>query len=885
MKKFLSLLLSLCLAMGLATEVFAAGSSGTTDVVFESDVAAPDVFNVVVPAEIPIYMSKAGDLQISNTLVIENKSSKAVEVKAIQVDGKNGWSVLAFNSDFSDKPADTKDLALSFRGDATDGTGSVKPAAGNWVIGKDNSLPINTAAKVPLQTQASRTSIATVVWTVDWAEPGAQQPVDPEKPSDIKIQVLPGDHGSADVTEIHPGSDGRVAEYPEVKSDTGYDFKNWVDAENLSLVDDSTVYEKDSSIRPVFELKSGWTSVPVNPVPGVTVKPEKDPEVLIDPDGVVQVVPDIKPDEGYTGGNLTDQDGNEVRPGTVINNTINITIIINVTVDGGDKPENPDAGKYPIEIPVNDGEHGKADADKITTDDEGRIPGFPGVTPDEGWLHDGWEDQDGNPVDETTKLNPGDEIRPTFKPDPDYKPDRTVTVPVLPGDHGNAAVDSVVTGSDGKINPYPDVTPEPGWLPDGYVNQNGEPVDENTVFEDGDSIKPVFKADPDYVPDLTVTVEVLPGEHGRSPSTSVTTDSEGKIRAYPGVDPDDGYVFDHWTDRNGNPVDENTVFKRGDAIVPVFVAAPVEDVTVSFAASKYNGTISGNTSPVTVPAGTKWSEITKPVTNVGAQAAFMGWYAGSTALTDDFEITEDMTATAEFKSWYWTDGTTVEGLTDAYTKSGSPSELRIPAVIDGVKMTSISGIRSVLGYSRDSAVTSVYVEDGYTEFAGMAFCNEWDIRSFRFPSTLQTIAYSALFKVGENTNGALGSLTLPSGVKSIGDSAFNMSGWTSITIPDGCTVSRSNVFNGMAKLTYLKIGSGSSDFSFTFQNLPVLRTLVLPSTTRTLGSNAFVGLPNLRTVQIYASKSLVSGSNDPNGNWSLNGSLDAPNATITWMNG
>ena len=210
MKKFLSLLLSLCLMASLVTEAFAAGSSSTTDVLFESDVAAPDVFNVIVPAEIPIYMSKAGALQISNTLAIENKSSKAVEVKAIQVDGKNGWSVLDYNTDFGGKPADTKDLSLSFRGDSTDGTGNIKPSVGNWVIDKDNFLNINTAAKVPLQTQASRTSIATVVWTIDWAEPGAEQPEEPGK--DITIQVLPGDHGAASVTEIRPGADGRVDE-------------------------------------------------------------------------------------------------------------------------------------------------------------------------------------------------------------------------------------------------------------------------------------------------------------------------------------------------------------------------------------------------------------------------------------------------------------------------------------------------------------------------------------------------------------------------------------------------------------------------------------------------------------------------------------------------
>lgn len=86
MKKFLSLLLSLCLMTSLATQAFAAGESGSTDVTFTSDVMAPDVLNVVIPAEIPIHMSAAGDIQVASTLAIENKSSKAVEIQAVRVE-------------------------------------------------------------------------------------------------------------------------------------------------------------------------------------------------------------------------------------------------------------------------------------------------------------------------------------------------------------------------------------------------------------------------------------------------------------------------------------------------------------------------------------------------------------------------------------------------------------------------------------------------------------------------------------------------------------------------------------------------------------------------------------------------------------------------------
>ena len=142
--------------------------------------------------------------------------------------------------------------------------------------------------------------------------------------------------------------------------------------------------------------------------------------------------------------------------------------------------------------------HGQCQTDRALTDESGRIPVFPNVIPDEGYLFDTWVDQDNNPVDGTTVFTPDDSIRPVFKPDPDYNQDLTVVVAVLPGEHGTCNISSVTTTSEGKIHVYPAVTPDAGWVLDHWVNQNGELVDENTVFYDGSSICPVFAPDPDY---------------------------------------------------------------------------------------------------------------------------------------------------------------------------------------------------------------------------------------------------------------------------------------------------------------------------------------------------------------------------------------------------
>lgn len=140
---------------------------------------------------------------------------------------------------------------------------------------------------------------------------------------------------------------------------------------------------------------------------------------------------------------------------------------------------------------------------------------------------------------------------------------------------------------------------------------------------------------------------------------------------------------------------------------------------------------------------------------------------------------------------------------------------------------------------------------------------------------------------GYESNGVLGSLVLPSSLQFIGSLAFVGTGWTSVVSPDNCVFENNgNLFARMPYCEYLKIGEGPSDFTFTFQMNPVLKTLVLPSTARTFRYTAsFSNLPKLTTIQIYANKGLVDGSSDPDSNWGLHDSDMAPNATVIWMNG
>lgn len=147
------------------------------------------------------------------------------------------------------------------------------------------------------------------------------------------------------------------------------------------------------------------------------------------------------------------------------------------------------------------------------------------------------------------------------------------------------------------------------------------------------------------------------------------------------------------------------------------------------------------------------------------------------------------------------------------------------------------------------------------------------------------IGHSALYKCGENVAGKLGSLTVPSGVTSIGESAFCYSGWTSITTPSGCMLSNTNTFSQMTRLTSLVIGNGPSSFNWTFNGCPALTSLTLPASTRDLGNTTFQNLPVLSRLYIYAPKSSVSGSGNPDYYWNLTNSGYAPNVTVYWRAG
>lgn len=293
-------------------------------------------------------------------------------------------------------------------------------------------------------------------------------------------------------------------------------------------------------------------------------------------------------------------------------------------------------------------------------------------------------------------------------------------------------------------------------------------------------------------------------------------------------------------------------------------------VTVTFKASQYNGTLDGDAS-VSVPVGTTWGDVKKPATKPGLSASFMGWETAAEnqsgedaadvlALSDDYVISEDMTAVAQFKSWFAHTDDTVTGFSDAYAVAGSPVDVTIPVVIDGKTMTTIG--RAAFG---KSSLETVVVQDGYKKFDEHAFRESSKLRSCNLPDSL-THLMAYVFK----DTALEGDVYLSDNLEVCGGCAFSCTNITSISISgkasNGATGGEHCVAYGLAeycsKLRIAEIRSGAvKTMVGVFRGCKALERIILPGTLTEI-QNYFVGASgddshceNLKTVYFGGSRS------------------------------
>lgn len=138
MKKFASLLLSLCMVLSLCVPVFAAdtaepawdspvnvitSSGGTASVPVKltfvgsttstgGDSGTKLNFRVQLPTNLPVSVNSEGYTVTAPNAYITNLSSGAVEVKNVAIEPVNGWRVVRYGSDMSGSRVNTKTFSM-----------------------------------------------------------------------------------------------------------------------------------------------------------------------------------------------------------------------------------------------------------------------------------------------------------------------------------------------------------------------------------------------------------------------------------------------------------------------------------------------------------------------------------------------------------------------------------------------------------------------------------------------------------------------------------------------------------------------------------------------------------------------------------------------------
>ena len=146
-----------------------------------------------------------------------------------------------------------------------------------------------------------------------------------------------------------------------------------------------------------------------------------------------------------------------------------------------------------------------------------------------------------------------------------------------------------------------------------------------------------------------------------------------------------------------------------------------------------------------------------------------------------------------------------------------------------------------------SGLTSLTIPSGVTSIGIGAFGDCSGLTSLTIPSGVTSISNWAF-------SGCIGltSLTLPSGVTEIGKSAFDgCSGLTSVNIPSSVTSISGWAFSGCSGLTSLTIPSGVTSIGQrAFSDCSGLTSLTLPSSVTSIDQVAFYGCSGLTSLTI-----------------------------------
>lgn len=192
----------------------------------------------------------------------------------------------------------------------------------------------------------------------------------------------------------------------------------------------------------------------------------------------------------------------------------------------------------------------------------------------------------------------------------------------------------------------------------------------------------------------------------------------------------------------------------------------------------------------------------------------------------------------------------------AYTLNPTTGVLSIVGSGDMYNYTSLSSSSPAPWGKYILKIQTITLPSGVTSIGSHAFSSCHALTSVALPSGLKSIGEGAFAYCSLLTN-----LTLPSSVKSIGESAFLFcSGLTSVNFSSGLKSIGKHAFDGCKALKIIHLPSGLESIGEgAFWDCTSLQTLFLPSSITSIGNAAFWDCTSLLFVDVYAQKPPIAG--------------------------
>ena len=173
---------------------------------------------------------------------------------------------------------------------------------------------------------------------------------------------------------------------------------------------------------------------------------------------------------------------------------------------------------------------------------------------------------------------------------------------------------------------------------------------------------------------------------------------------------------------------------------------------------------------------------------------------------------------------------------------GSDSDVTIPAVIGGKKVTSIGGS----AFEGCTSLTSISIPDGVTSIGDSAFVGCTSLTSISIPDGVTSIGDFAFYGCSSLTN-----ISIPDGVTSIGNWTFGCTSLSSINIPNSVTNIGREAFYRCSSLTSINIPDGVTSIGEgAFDNCSSLTSINIPNSVTSIGESAFSGCSSLSSINI-----------------------------------